>query len=247
MDAAQQIRESLEPDVGTFEVFERARDELLKDSRLWILEEQSFKAWVDAKIPLLLIYGLPGAGKSFLSCRIVQILCQVYPQDVKRTASTSVAYFFCKSNSTGLRSYRSMILTLAYQITKNDPTYANHIHGLKVSIKDCRSIKSLWQMLFVDFFTRKECDSKAIMVVDGLDEADQELRPLFLKLMSKISSNEHDGHSMRILLVGRPEIIEELDDAIGHLPPSIEINPTKNSADIQRFIEDAVANSKLKR
>src|SRR5215469_17602059 len=108
----QQVRDSLNPEVATFEVFEKAKRELLKDSGLWILDEELFSAWMDRRIPLLFIYGSPGAGKSFLSCRIIQILNQVRPQGVQDACRASIAYFFCKRDSSGLRSYRSILLTI---------------------------------------------------------------------------------------------------------------------------------------
>jgi NACHT domain len=242
----QQVRDSLNPEVATFEVFEKAKDELLKDSGLWILDEELFSAWMDGKIPLLFIYGSPGAGKSFLSCRIIQILGQVHPQGVQGAPRASVAYFFCKNNASGLRSHRSILLTIAYQIAKNDPTYAKHVSRLQLFIQDCRSVTSLWQTLFIEFFTRKECRSSALMVLDGLDEADEEERPRFLKLVSALYPSENKTHSkLQVILVGRPEIIEELDAALGFLPPKIEINPAKNSNDIRRYIENTVIQSKL--
>jgi hypothetical protein len=67
-----------------------------------------------------------------------------------------------------------------------------------------------------------------------------------LKLMSALYPSENKTHSkLQVILVGRPEIIEELDDALGFLPPKIEINPAKNSNDIRRYIENTVMQSKL--
>lgn len=78
---------------------------------------------MDGKTPLLWVYGFPGAGKSFLSCSIVQRLEQLHPQGVQDAALTSVAYFFCKTDDPKLRSLDSVLRTIAYQITKNDPLY----------------------------------------------------------------------------------------------------------------------------
>src|SRR5215469_7836926 len=242
----QQVRDSLNPEVATFEVFEKAKNELLKDSALWILDEELFYAWMNGRIPLLFIYGSPGAGKSFLSCRIIQILNQVRPQGVQDACQASIAYFFCKRDSLGLRSYRSILLTIAYQIAKNDPTYANYVARKQIFIQDCRSITSLWQTLFTDFFNRKECRSSALIVLDGVDEADEEERPLFLKLMSVLYPAENETHNnLQGILVGRPEIIDELNDALESLPPKIEINTAKNSNDIRRYIENTVMQSNL--
>jgi len=242
----QQVRDSLNPEVATFEVFEKAKNELLKDSALWILDEELFSAWMNGRIPLLFIYGSPGAGKSFLSCRIIQILNQARPQGFRDACQASIAYFFCKRDSLGLRSYRSILLTIAYQIAKNDPTYANYVARKQIFIQDCRSITSLWQTLFTDFFNRKECRSSALIVLDGIDEADEEERPLFLKLMSVLYPAENETHNnLHVILVGRPEIIDELKDALGSLPPKIEINTAKNSNDIRRYIENTVMQSNL--
>ena len=243
---AQQVRDSLNPEAATFEVFETAKDELLKDSGLWILDEELFSAWMDGNIPLLFIYGSPGAGKSFLSCRIIQTLGQVHPQRVQDVSRVSIAYFFCKDNASGLRSHRSILLTIAYQIAKNDPTYAKHVSRLQIFIQDCRLMTSLWQTLFIEFYNRQECHSSALIVLDGLDEANEEERPRLLKMMSALYPSESEKHSkLQVILVGRSEIIEGLDAAFGFLPPKIEISPAKNSNDIRRYIENTVMQSKV--
>ena len=58
-----QLRNSLNPEVTTFEVFEKVKDELLKDSGLWILDEELFSTWMDGTILLLFIFGVSRCRK----------------------------------------------------------------------------------------------------------------------------------------------------------------------------------------
>ena len=195
-------------------------------------------------------YGFPGAGKSFLSCSIVQRLEQLHPQGVQDAALTSVAYFFCKTDDPKLRSLDSVLRTIAYQVTKNDPIYAKHVAGMIDFLEDCRSLSSLWSRLILDFFSRKGGRSSVFVVIDALDEMEDEDRTTFFGLL-KSFRHADDGprrQNIHVLLVGRPNITEELEDVLGTLPPMIEVNPSKNSADIKRYIEDTVARSpKLQR
>ena len=241
----QSIRDSLNPEVATFELFEKLKDELLENSGLWILDESSFSAWINEKIPFLFIWGSPGVGKSFLTCRIVQILRDVHPQGIQDASRASVAFYFYRNNAAGLRSYRIALLTIAYQLAKNDAVYAKHVAGLKIFIQDCRSITSLWQTLFIDFYQRKDCRSTALIVMDGVDEADEDDRHIFLKLTGTLYSTRSGACiKLRVIMTGRPEVIDEIESAVSFVPPKIEINPSKNSSDIKRYVEKAVIQSK---
>jgi len=117
-------------------------------------------------------------------------------------------------------------------------------------VEDCRSLSSLWSRLILDFFSRKGGRSSVFILIDALDEMEDEDRTSFFGLL-KSFRHADDGprrQNIHILLVGRPNITEELEDVLGTLPPMIEVNPSKNSADIKRYIKDTVARSpKLQR
>jgi hypothetical protein len=244
----QHIRDTLKPAiVETSMEFESIEEKLLTSSGFWIKEETHFTHWTSREIPILLILGSAGSGKSYLSGQIIRMLREAHPQGLQDASRTSVAYFFCKTHTPGLRSLRSLLITIAYQIAKNDGIYQKHMMGSLLPIQDSGSIRNLWEILFTNFFSRHDCRSSVLMIIDGIDEADEKDRTVFLKFMSEFHKKyKETAFRISILLVGRPEIVEEIQDETDSPAPEIKINPSKNSADIGHFIEESIKNSKLK-
>jgi hypothetical protein len=95
-----------------------------------------------------------------------------------------------------------------------------------------------------------ECRSSVFLVIDGLDEANEDERLGFFRLMKGLIVNKHSTCqiNLQVLLVGRHHITEEIGDAFGFLPPSLEVSPSKNGSDIERYISESIRNSlKLRR
>ncbi|KAI9703104.1 MAG: hypothetical protein M1820_005976 [Bogoriella megaspora] len=242
---SEQIRSLLKPEVATFEVFEKTKDELLENSGFWLLDEAAFRSWINEQVPLLFISGAPGAGKSFLACRIIEMVKEQRPEGLRKPFMRSIAYFFFRKDTSGLRSHRSAITTISYQLAKNDPVYAKYVSSLRVFIQDCGSIARLWERLIVDFYSRDNCQSKAIIILDGVDEAHEDGRELFLKLMTVMHALQKNGSvNLLIIATGRPEIIPEFENTLGFIPPKLDIDSLKNSKDIKRYIENTVAQSR---
>ena len=58
----------------TCDLFLDINEDRMADSRDWLLEEPLFRNWIDQHEPLLRVFGKPGAGKIFLSSKIIQHL-----------------------------------------------------------------------------------------------------------------------------------------------------------------------------
>ena len=246
----ERIKAALSPELDAFAVYEKHKREILKGSGEWIWEERVFSDWIEGKMPVLWIYGFPGAGKSFLSFSVVQSLQKLHPQGIQDTSLTSVAYFFCKNDQPNLRSLDSALRTIAYQITKNDPIYAKHILGKLDFIGDCKSSTRFWNEAILNYFNRKDGKSSVYIVVDALDEMEEDDRTLFFEMLKSLTSQNQSSRiqNVHVMLVGRSNITEELETAMEILPPMIEVNSSKNSADIEHYIQNFVNHSaKLKR
>jgi Cdc6-like AAA superfamily ATPase len=242
----QKVKDTLRPEICTFDTFIEAKDELLKDSGQWIWHEPVF---LDRKKPLLWIYGFPGSGKSFLSCSIIQSLERRFPQCVQDASRVSVTYFFCKDDNPKLKSFNTLLRTVSYQIAKNDPVYAKYVAGLCTLLEDGTSMATLWKRLFVEFFLEKESRSCVFLAIDGLDEAYEDERQIFFRLLKGLVKDHGTCRlNIQVLLVGRHHITEEIEEALGVLPLRLAISASKNSKDIERYVREGVRSSvKLRR
>ena len=244
------LKETLKPDLSAHDIFEKIKRESLRDSGLWIIKEPTFKSWSQHKTPLLWIYGPPGVGKTFISCSIIEYLQQLYSYRFQETSQVCIAYFFCRRDMEDLRSFSTLLRTVAHQIASQDAVYATYIQNLANFSSEQSSITGLWKDLFVNFFIEGDPRSRALIILDGLDEANENELEEFLGLLVDLESFEPENSvsKLQILLMSRPEVAEQLEDGLGILPTRLEISSTKNGQDIERYICERVKRSpKLRR
>ncbi|KAI9680348.1 MAG: hypothetical protein M1829_001234 [Trizodia sp. TS-e1964] len=236
----EKIRLALRPEPTVQEIYDGLED-ILEGSCKWIHQEPAFIDWKNLVKPLLFLSGLPGSGKSYLSYHILQHLEGLYPQRVQDPSRISVAYFFCKDYNPNLRSFNTLLRTVAYQITKNDPVYAKHVAAICSFPDDIRSTRSLWKKLFSDFFRK----IPVYIIIDGLDESFREEREDFLELLKdyELPANSGGRLKIQIMFVGRPELCEEFDSILEPFP-LIEISAKKNTPDINDYIHFNIRKSK---
>ena len=225
------------------------------DTGTWILSEQAFKAWLEHESPVLWISGGPGAGKTFLSCFIVQHLLDTIQGPVDDGSRASLAYFFCKDDVPELRSFDAAIRTMSYQICTKNAVYAEHVSSTCPESSDLDA-ETLWLKLFNDYFQKPPEYSDytpastdvVYVLIDGLDETDTKERRSFLKTLSLcLKKRRTDMNRIRVqmLLLGRPELTPELEAMLGKDLLAISVTAQKNSADIERFVRESMDDGRL--
>jgi hypothetical protein len=113
------------------------------------------------------------------------------------------------------------------------------------SLQDIPTLSSLWRKLFVNFFIDSNSkagneDSRAYVILDALDEAFLHDRHELFQLAKDIKV----GQSIQLLMLGRPQIAEEMNDLMGTLDvPTIDITEENNFEDIVHFIKTGIARS----
>jgi len=223
-------------------------NETLNEQRLpgsgdWLLAEPLFREWVQRKAPLLWILGGPGAGKSFLSSRIIRHLKDVQSQKMPLPGATSVAFFYIKEDDSQLRSLITILKSIALQIAKNDLTFRSHAVNVCNSPDHLLTTTQTWQKLFIDHFASTQNDGCVYIVIDGLDEASREERETLLGLLVDLFDAPLGRMVPRIqvLLVGRLELQDDMqmawdDRTIRIGKRFIEVSAKKNSGDISEYI-----------
>ena len=191
LDKAKSV---LKPSVSPLDTFLDISKKRVPGTGDWIRNEQLFKSWMNQKNPVLWVSGNPGSGKSYLSGNIISYLREQHPQGVQHPSHTSVGYFFFKDSDPQTRSFHQALRDLAYQISQNDPVYAKYIDSQCQSPDDIKTIQSVWRKLFVDFFLQNDrIDSSVYLVIDGVDEANEAERQLFLELLSDLKDATAGG------------------------------------------------------
>lgn len=220
-------------------------EQMLGGTGNWIKEEPLYKAWINEEEPILWIFGGPGAGKSFLSTKIISNLLNLPAQDSDHPARISVGYFYIKENDERLRSVNAILKSVALQIANDNPVYKKHVANVRESRDRIGTAKSTWQNLFLDFFgSQQNADSAAFIVIDGLDEAPKKERELFLELLRPLEDYRSLESSKRprlnFVIVGRPELRNTIDYIWILRTSFIEVSAAKNRADIERYINDGM-------
>ncbi|PLB46320.1 hypothetical protein P170DRAFT_429441 [Aspergillus steynii IBT 23096] len=240
------IKRILEPSVSPLDIYNDIAKRRVPGTGNWIRTEQLFRAWTDQKNPVLWVSGNPGSGKSFLSENIISFLQEMHPQGVNHPSRTSIGYFFFKDSNPETRSFHRALRDLAYQIYQNDPLYQKYILQNCHSSQDVKTIQSAWRTLFLNYFTgTTAAESSVFLVFDGVDETFQEDRQTFLELLSDLRRADPRSMKIHVVLVGRPEIFDDLADALDESLPTIHVDWRKNSRDIAHYVETSIKKSRV--
>lgn len=241
MDETSQVKVVLRPGTSADDSYSRINRARVLKTGDWIREEPEFKDWINNQKPMLWVSGTPGAGKSFIASNIIEHLTELYPQNVRHPSHISVGYFFFKDDNPETRSFHQALCDIAFKVAQNDPVYARHVTRCVDSSQDIRTLESLWKKLFVDFFVLNDStDSGLYVVLDAIDESWTADRQEFFELVNDIKPNGR----LHILMLGRPQIIEEIESHMENLDiATIHVSKSNNSADIIRYIKSSISKS----
>ncbi|KAI9689967.1 MAG: hypothetical protein M1822_009849 [Bathelium mastoideum] len=245
------VREILRPSVGPEDHLDTITKQRISGTGGWILQEPLFKSWTSGAIPLLWISGFPGAGKSFLASNIISFLQEENSGKAQDVVQQSVAYCFFKDNDPKTRSYHQALRDLAYQLVQNDPDYAKYIRANCPDSGAIETLKSAWRELFVKFYINPtKIRRNVYLVLDGLDEAEIKGRSEFLGLLKDLRRKRERDFRLQVILVGQPHLTHEIAVALecGESElPNIDVDSTKNSGDINKYIKTKLQKSRLSR
>lgn len=220
------------------------RRRLLQGSGSWLQNEVFFRYWMEHEAPILWIFGGPGSGKTMLSTWLISLLHEKFESKSETYSGTSLGYFFIKENAEDLRNPNTMFKTMAWQIQQTDDAFRNHAAR---SCEDDRKViraEDTWENLFLDYYQGPLSDGrKAILVVDGLDEAGFDAQRRILRLMKDYVSRIRSGkpHRIQFAVFGRTTLREELRKVnIEREEKIIEVSSVKNHQDMSNYIANRV-------
>ncbi|KAJ5836404.1 Tetratricopeptide-like helical [Penicillium robsamsonii] len=206
----------------------------------WVQEETEFIDWIAGKKPVLWMSGNPGAGKSYIATNVIDRL--------KQKQHVSLGFFFFKDDNPTTRSTHQALRDVAFQIALNDPVYAEYIVDCIDGAEDIQRLESLWRNLFLNFFIdnggnedgKESAKGPVYLVLDALDEAFIDDRLELFELAKDI----RPGGRIQLLMLGRPQIAEEMNDLMETLQiQTIDVSEVNNFEDIVHYIKTMIAKS----
>lgn len=219
------------------ETYHKNKRSLLEGTGSWLQHERLFDSWLNRRATILWIFGGPGSGKSYLSTWLIKRLCEDPSEEGPK--HISVAYFFVKENNEVLRDANNILKALAWQLIKKDPRFRQHVARVTEQRHKTSTADDTWENLFLAYYDSGEFDSDfALILIDGLDEADHQTRRKILGFMKGLVTKSQSSEWPRIqfAIVGRGSLRDDMDITRQERIYPIEISKHKNKKDIESYI-----------
>ncbi|KAG0643976.1 hypothetical protein HOY80DRAFT_1031491 [Tuber brumale] len=203
----------------------------------WLLERKEYIGWRSSSASMvLLLRGIPGAGKTRLTSKVVDSLLK------SRHPSEGLAYFYFDRNEGSRRSCEVVMKTLAKQLALS-PTNPDLLKPL-VEIYEKRNLSGRLsdplsstesRNLIVEF---SQLYKQTILVVDALDECDTNTRRELLEALKHIIASSKN--LVKIFVSSRSN-----DDTTLQLEkfPNYHIEAKDNEGDIKKFVREKIDRS----
>ncbi|KAL3587726.1 hypothetical protein FPOAC2_13625 [Fusarium poae] len=205
---------------------EETKGGLLRDSYLWILDNNEFRQWRDdPQRQLLWIKGEPGKGKTMLLCGIID--------ELEKEPGNRLSYFFCQATEARLSNAMAVLRGLIYLLVVQQPSLISHVrkehgHAGKQLFEDGNAWEALSKILTA-MLNDPGVDG-AILIVDALDECKTNRHQL-LDFITKPSR-------VKWIVSSRnwPGIEEKLDNLEQKVRLRLELNQDSISKAVNNYI-----------
>ncbi|OBT70089.1 hypothetical protein VE03_00429 [Pseudogymnoascus sp. 23342-1-I1] len=165
---------------------------------LWLLENTKVKAWLDptdANANLLWLKGIPGAGKTILTSRLIAVMREMDRHDV--------VFFYCKDEDKLRNSLAAILKGLISQLLTINPGVLSYLYdecakSREVTIESLTALKLLITIAV-------DCGEPLWLIVDGLDECEQKETRKILTWMLPLLKSGDGPSNLRLLIVSRDE------------------------------------------
>ncbi|TXC05932.1 hypothetical protein FocTR4_00010780 [Fusarium oxysporum f. sp. cubense] len=196
----------------------------------WILKKEKFIRWEESDSSVTILYGNPGAGKTFLISRVVDYCTE------KAEASEALAFFYCKRDEENRRSPQDILRSILPQLS--NPVKDVESGTIHVALKDLPNRLALNGTTF-DVPTCEnligkliESYSKTTIILDALDECDRNTREELMRVLSNLANG---SSKFRVFISSRHD-----EDILRHFKgtPVMEMEVTDNEEDISCYVDD---------
>jgi len=156
----------------------------------WLLSEPAFQSWIRGHCSLLWICGGPGCGKTFLASAVISLIQSNIANGLDGFRDSVVGFYFLSKNDahTRIGGFHQALRDIAWQVTRLDSAYTDHVTSNCRSTRDIETLPSAWRNLFLSYFAGLS-QTSLYLVIDGFDETENDGeygRSEFLKLLSDL-------------------------------------------------------------
>ncbi|OBS17520.1 hypothetical protein FPOA_12012 [Fusarium poae] len=196
---------------------------LLRDSYLWILDNNEFRQWRDEpQRQLLWIKGEPGKGKTMLLCGIID--------ELEKEPGNHLSYFFCQATEARLSNATAVLRGLIYLLVAQQPSLILHIrekhdHAGKQLFEDGNAWEALSKILAA--MLNDPISDGAILIVDALDEC-KTSRDQLLDFIMKPSRAKWIISSRNWL---------DIEEKLGHAKQKVRLQLELNQDSISKAVD----------
>ncbi|KAM0412857.1 hypothetical protein ACHAPD_007905 [Fusarium lateritium] len=200
----------------------------------WLIDHEIYTKWHQSSWSTLLwLNGIPGAGKTKLSSRVVDDLLARLPESAEE--NSGFAYFYCDRNrpdhNEPVAIMRSIIRQLCTPRDSQSIESCVENQYLKRKIKGFSSdrlVAEECKQLLVELVAGYRC---VYIVVDGLDECDRGTRHILMDLLDEIIIKFEQ--SIKVYIASRTD-----QDLRKRYPEGthLEVTANDNQADIEKFV-----------
>ncbi|PVH70896.1 hypothetical protein DL98DRAFT_660943 [Cadophora sp. DSE1049] len=187
----------------------------------WLLQREIFDTWKSSTgTSVLWLHGIPGSGKSVLVSKVIE--------DLERSSDArEVSYFYC------FRSRRAP----GHETSRSSNIHSEDRGG-------CFSWKHVADPLefeeYIELLISLVSNGTTYIVIDAVDELDDNERPVFFDILSRVLEAPREGN-LRIFLASRDDgdVVCELSSH-----PNVYIQATDNKMDIDRYVRFTIEKHK---
>ena len=252
----RQVHEKLgQPEKSHRPIWQSDLENAVQETGQWLNEIDPYKAWFNDKQcqkPFILLSGAVDSGKTYLFSTIVKSLLSKHPPGHEELNSCSVAYYYFRKVETNkdarekerretMCTVSGALRSLAYQFAEDSPRYRQKIQNLRESL-DSLSVLELWHSLFTQLDTK----STHFLLLDGVHDLEPQQVSLMTDLLGEIFKAGADLQPFKVLITGRPNLIECFPNDPAVRPPTVNISE-HNTKDITSYIRWKVSDMPLLR
>ncbi|KAF5340588.1 hypothetical protein D9611_007402 [Ephemerocybe angulata] len=205
-------------------IYEEALNQRMSKTGIWFIESEEFRNFVEGRDVVVWGTGMPGAGKTILSSTSTEHLKEVFEYQ------TGVAVICAFIRYTERLSTVDILSGLLRQLVSDHPCAYRHMEHIYVrnkgrELREQGLVKALRGIVGLL--------SKAFILIDGLDEAEDAAKDVLLHVLPSLGAN--------VLIMSRP-----LELYRHHIPHALHVSIVARTEDIDLFIDDQIQrNSRL--
>ena len=205
-------------------------DHRLPDTGQWFINSSSYEQWREDTDTMLILSGIPGAGKTVLSSIIIDDLQEL----CNRKVNMKLCYYYCDYNRLQNQQLDTILLCLLRQLVQTMlvlPTAVRRLYDTcseNASRPSSTSIKDAFREIAKSL-------QKVYIVIDALDES-QTTNGLRMALLVELLKLSELGN-IKMLVTSRP-----LPDILNTLVRFTCIEIRASDTDIAKYVEANVPN-----